>query len=112
MASSPNLDEDDDFDGDYVGNILCNKRPRTPDDDEDFKEQAEEEHTPSAATRIVLILRDSLKKSEEYCKLYQEKSKKAEDELEKWRSSFQNESFIPVGTCLEPGLVVMVVQNL
>ncbi|KAH9305752.1 hypothetical protein KI387_010156, partial [Taxus chinensis] len=86
MASSPNLDDDENFDGDYVGNILRSKRPRTPDDDEDFKEQAKEEHAPGAATRI-------------------EKSKKAEDELEKWRSSFQNESFIPTGTCLEPGLV-------
>ncbi|KAH9295759.1 hypothetical protein KI387_039347, partial [Taxus chinensis] len=37
MASSPNLDDDDDFGGDYAGNIPRNKRPRTPDDDEDFK---------------------------------------------------------------------------
>ncbi|KAH9289741.1 hypothetical protein KI387_033858, partial [Taxus chinensis] len=62
---------DDDFGGDYAGNIPRNKRPRTIDDDEDFKEHVEEEHAPGAATGIVLILRDSLKKSEEDCKLYQ-----------------------------------------
>ncbi|KAH9289455.1 hypothetical protein KI387_033572, partial [Taxus chinensis] len=90
MASSPNLDDDDDFGGDYAGNIPRNKRSRTPDDDEDFKEQAEEEHAPGAATGIVLILRDSLKKN-----------------LKKI-----NESFIPAGTCPEPGLVVIAVQNL
>ncbi|KAH9289740.1 hypothetical protein KI387_033857, partial [Taxus chinensis] len=41
-----------------------------------------------------------------------EKCKQAENELEKWRSSFQNESFIPAGTCPEPGIVVTAVQNL
>ncbi|XP_057864014.2 FKBP12-interacting protein of 37 kDa isoform X2 [Cryptomeria japonica] len=112
MASSPNLDDDDDFGGDYAGNITRNKRPRPLDDDEDFKEHVEEEHAPGAATGIVLILRDSLKKSEEDCKVYQDKCKQAEDELEKWRSVFQNESFIPTGTCPEPGIVVTAVQNL
>eukprot|EP01018_Ginkgo_biloba_P024477 Gb_03695 [translate_table: standard] len=115
MASPPNLDDDDDFGGDYAGNITRSagsKRPRGLDDDEDFKDHGEEENAPGAATGIVLILRDSLKKCEEECKSYQEKCKHAEDELEKWRLAFQNESFIPAGTNPEPGLVVNAMQNL
>jgi len=111
MASSPNLDDDDDFGGDYAGNLTRGKRPRL-DDDEDFKDHVEEDHAPGAATGIVLILRDSLKKSEEECKSYQDKCKHAEDELEKWRSAFHNESFILAGTNPEPGLVLNAIQNL
>eukprot|EP00252_Welwitschia_mirabilis_P026013 TRINITY_DN8332_c0_g1_i1.p1 TRINITY_DN8332_c0_g1~~TRINITY_DN8332_c0_g1_i1.p1 ORF type:complete len:334 (+),score=114.28 TRINITY_DN8332_c0_g1_i1:310-1311(+) len=117
LASSPNLDEYDDFGGDYTGNVpQRSKRSHALDDDEDFKlswkDHVEEDHAPGTETGIVLDLRESLRKREEECKVYQEKWKRAEEELEKWRSAFQNGSFIPSGTAPEPSLVINEFQNL
>ncbi|XP_074284269.1 FKBP12-interacting protein of 37 kDa-like isoform X2 [Silene latifolia] len=71
-----------------------------------------EETASGAATGMILALRESLDKSKDdltQCKMELEAAK---SEIQKWHSSFLNDSFIPAGTNPEPKIVVEYVRTL
>ncbi|KAK9747873.1 hypothetical protein RND81_02G020500 [Saponaria officinalis] len=123
MATHTTLDEDDDFGGDFtenhVGRRSGNKRSfgELDDDEDDIFGSKKvnsklEETAPGVATGMILSLRESLEKSKDdlaQCKMELEAAK---SEIQKWHSSFQNDSFVPAGTNPEPKMVVNYVQTL
>ncbi|KAL5544085.1 hypothetical protein UlMin_007869 [Ulmus minor] len=123
MASHTHLEEDDDFGGDFPGAHSArrsgNKRGfgDLEDDEDDFfgSEKANskmEEPAPGVATGMILSLRESLQNCRDALSSCQTSLESAKSEIQKWRSSFQNESFIPMGTTPEPKLVINYLQTL
>eukprot|EP00262_Sarcandra_glabra_P000368 TRINITY_DN10427_c0_g2_i1.p1 TRINITY_DN10427_c0_g2~~TRINITY_DN10427_c0_g2_i1.p1 ORF type:complete len:344 (-),score=92.49 TRINITY_DN10427_c0_g2_i1:151-1182(-) len=123
MASHVNLDDDDDFGGDFPGSH-GSRRPGNKrafgdldDDEDDFfaskkGNQKVEESVPGVTTGMILSLRESLQNCQDTLAKCQTELEAAKSEIQKWHSAFQNESAIPPGTCPEPGLVVNYLQNL
>ncbi|KAL0341461.1 UNVERIFIED_CONTAM: FKBP12-interacting protein of [Sesamum calycinum] len=123
MASHDHLDDEDDFGGDFSGGNVArrsgNKRSFGDlDDDEDDifgSKKANlkvEETAPGVATGMILSLRESLKNCQDELSRCQTKLEDAKSEIQKWHSSFQNESFIPHGATPEPKFVVNYLQTL
>ncbi|PIN01173.1 Splicing regulator [Handroanthus impetiginosus] len=120
MASRGHLDDEDDFGGDFsggnAGRRSGNKRGfEDLDDDEDDifgTKKKVEETAPGVATGMILSLRESLKNCQDELSKCQTKLEDAKSEIQKWRSSFQNESFVPLGTTPEPIFVVSYLQSL
>ncbi|KAA8542270.1 hypothetical protein F0562_023594 [Nyssa sinensis] len=123
MASHAHLDEDDDFGGDLPGSHSArrsgNKRSfgDLEDDEDDFFGSKKgnlkvEETAPGVATGMILSLRESLQNCKDTLATCQTELEAAKSEIQKWHSSFHNESFIPAGTSPEPKLVVNYLQTL
>ncbi|KAM7479873.1 hypothetical protein LguiA_028086 [Lonicera macranthoides] len=123
MASHPQLDDDDDFGGDFPGSQptrrSANKRSFGDlDDDEDDlfgSKKANvkvEETAPGVATGMILSLRESLQNCQDTLATCQLELEAAKTEIQKWHFAFQNESFIPAATSPEPKLVVSYLQTL
>ncbi|XP_057459796.1 FKBP12-interacting protein of 37 kDa [Actinidia eriantha] len=123
MASHPHLDDDDDFGGDFHGSHATrrsgNKRSfgDLEDDEDDIFGSKKgnvkvEETAPGVATGMILSLRESLQNCKDTLGTCQTELEAAKAEIQNWRSTFQNESFIPAGTSLEPKLVVSYLQSL
>ncbi|KMT10652.1 hypothetical protein BVRB_5g117690 [Beta vulgaris subsp. vulgaris] len=118
--ATPHLDDDDDFGGDFSGNQRAgNKRSfgELDDDEDDIfsskKVQSKlEETAPGVATGMILSLRESLQKCKDELSKYEMELESAKSEIQKWHSSFQNESFISPATTLEPKLVVNYIRTL
>ncbi|PKI37929.1 hypothetical protein CRG98_041704 [Punica granatum] len=71
-----------------------------------------EETAPGAATGMILALRESLQNCKDTLTTCQTELEAAKSEIQKWHSSFQNESFIPSGASPEPKLVINYLQTL
>ncbi|XP_062116183.1 FKBP12-interacting protein of 37 kDa isoform X2 [Humulus lupulus] len=123
MASHNHLDDDDDFGGDFSGPQTTrrsgNKRNfgDLEDDEDDFfgskkANSKVEETAPGVATGMILSLRESLQNCKDTLATYQTELEAAKTEIQKWHSSFQNESFIPMGTTPEPRQVINYLQTL
>ncbi|KAM6570065.1 hypothetical protein CsatB_018050 [Cannabis sativa] len=112
MASHNHLDDDDDFGGDFPGPQTTRRSGSKrnfgdlEDDEDDFfgskkANTAVEETAPGVATGMILALRESLQTCKDTLATYQTELEAAKTEIQKWHSSFQNESFIPMGTTPE-----------
>ncbi|XP_030521230.1 FKBP12-interacting protein of 37 kDa [Rhodamnia argentea] len=123
MASHGHLDEDDDFGGDFSGtrNARRSGNKRTfgdiEDDEDDLfgskkGDKKAEENAPGAATGMILSLRESLQNCKDTLMTCQTELEAAKSEIQKWHSSFQNESFIPFGTSPEPKVIINYLQTL
>lgn len=123
MASRDHLEDEDDFGGDFAGGNAARRSGIKRsfgdlDDDEDDifgskKGNAKVEETaPGVATGMILSLRESLKNCQDDLSRCQTKLEDAKSEIQQWRSSFQNESFIPQGATPEPRFVVSYLQTL
>ncbi|KAH7528426.1 FKBP12-interacting protein of 37 kDa [Ziziphus jujuba] len=123
MASHNHMDDDDDFGGDFPGTHNSrrtgNKRGfgDLEDDEDDFFGSKKgntklEETAPGVATGMILSLRESLQNCKDTLATCQTELEAAKSEIQKWYSSFQNESFIPAGTNPEPKLVINYLQTL
>ncbi|PON72240.1 Pre-mRNA-splicing regulator WTAP [Parasponia andersonii] len=87
------------------------------DDEDDFfgskkANSKVEETAPGVATGMILSLRESLQTCKDTLATYQTELDAAKSEIQKWHSSFQNESFIPMGTTPEPKQVINYLQTL
>ncbi|XP_047941875.1 FKBP12-interacting protein of 37 kDa [Salvia hispanica] len=123
MSSRDHIDDEDDFGGDFAGENAA-RRSGTKrsfgdlDDDEDDifgSKKANlkvEETAPGVATGMILSLRESLKNCQDELSRCQTNLEDAKSEIQQWRSSFQNESFIPQGATPEPRFVVSYLQTL
>ncbi|KAF4369849.1 hypothetical protein G4B88_026899 [Cannabis sativa] len=109
MASHNHLDDDDDFGGDFPGPQTTRRSGSKrnfgdlEDDEDDFfgskkANSTVEETAPGVATGMILALRESLQTCKDTLATYQTELEAAKTEIQKWHSSFQNESFIPMGT--------------
>lgn len=124
MASRSNLDDDDDFGGDYAGNhsgrsISAEKRTFGDLDEEEEDvfgtkkaKKSIEESGPGAATGMILSLRESLQNCKDDYAACQAELEAAREEIQKWHSAFQNGPALPSGASSEPGLVVNYLQSL
>ncbi|XP_071686614.1 FKBP12-interacting protein of 37 kDa-like [Rutidosis leptorrhynchoides] len=123
MASHPNIDDDDDFGGDFAGTnptrVSGTKRGFGDiDDDEDDifgSKKANikvEETAPGVATGMILSLRESLQSCKDTLATCQSELEAAKAENQKWHCAFQKESFIPQGSSVEPSVVIHYLQNL
>ncbi|KAL4559732.1 hypothetical protein LXL04_031877 [Taraxacum kok-saghyz] len=123
MASHSNIDDDDDFGGDFPGanptRVSGTKRGFGDlDDDEDDifgSKKANikvEETAPGVATGMILSLRESLQSCKDTLATCQSELEDAKLEVQKWHSAFQKESFIPPGLSVEPRIVINYLQNL
>ncbi|CAL5327298.1 unnamed protein product [Camellia sinensis] len=134
MASHPHLDDDDDFGGEFPG-THTSRRSGNKRSFEDLEDEEDdifgskkanskvEETAPGVATGMILSLRESLQNCKDTlatCQLVGPTAtslvmmdlEAAKAEIQKWYSSFQNESFIPSGTSLEPKIVISYLQSL
>ncbi|KAI3464125.1 hypothetical protein Pfo_020788 [Paulownia fortunei] len=123
MASHDHLDDEDDFGGDFSGGNAARRSGKKrsfgdlEDDEDDIfgSKKANlkvEETAPGVATGMILSLRESLKNCQDELSRCQTKLEDAKSEIQKWRLSFQNESFIPPGATPEPKLMVSYLQAL
>ncbi|KAH6809445.1 FKBP12 interacting protein 37 [Perilla frutescens var. frutescens] len=123
MASRDHIDDEDDFGGDFAGGNAARRSGVKRgfgdlDDDEDdiFGSKKGnlkvEETAPGVATGMILSLRESLKNCQDELSRCQTKLEDAKSEIQQWRSSFQNDSFIPQGTTPEPRFVVNYLHTL
>ncbi|OMP12115.1 putative FKBP12-interacting protein of 37 kDa [Corchorus capsularis] len=123
MASHTHLEDDDDFGGDFHGSHSTrrsgNKRSfgDLEDDEDDIfgskkSNSKVEETAPGVATGMILSLRESLQTREDALAKCQTELEAAKSEIQKWRSAFQNEHFLPPGTTPEPKLVINYLQTL
>ncbi|XP_057516031.1 FKBP12-interacting protein of 37 kDa [Amaranthus tricolor] len=119
MAS--HLDDDDDFGGDFAENRRSvSKRSfgELDDDEDDIFGSAKkvnaklEETAPGVATGMILSLRESLQNCKDELAKYETELESSKSEIQKWHSSFQNESFISPATTPEPKLVVNYIRTL
>ncbi|GMP33820.1 hypothetical protein CsSME_00006971 [Camellia sinensis var. sinensis] len=123
MASHPHLDDDDDFGGEFPG-THTSRRSGNKRSFEDLEDEEDdifgskkanskvEETAPGVATGMILSLRESLQNCKDTLATCQMDLEAAKAEIQKWYSSFQNESFIPSGTSLEPKIVISYLQSL
>ncbi|KAL7105968.1 hypothetical protein ACP275_07G081200 [Erythranthe tilingii] len=123
MASNDHLDDEDDFGGDFArGNTAGRQGVKRnfgviDDEDDDIfgSKKANlkvEETAPGVTTGTILSLRESLKNCQDELSNCQTKLEDAKFEIQKWRSSFQNESFVPQSATPEPRFVVSYLQTL
>ncbi|KAL9252958.1 FKBP12-interacting protein of 37 kDa-like protein [Drosera capensis] len=124
MATSPSsLDDEDVFVGDFAdtrsNRVSGGKRGfgELDDDDDDIfgNKKANlkvEETAPGETTGMIIKLRESLRKCEEDTQKYEVELLAAKSEVQKWHSSFENESFVPGGAHPEPRTVVNYLQTL
>ncbi|XP_010534228.1 PREDICTED: FKBP12-interacting protein of 37 kDa isoform X1 [Tarenaya hassleriana] len=105
--------QDDDFGGDFAATRVsrASGSKRSFDDLEDDEEDIfdakkgrtkAEEATPGVATAMILTLRGSLETCKNDLTNCQVELEAAKTEIQKWKSAFQNESFVPAGK--SPGL--------
>ncbi|KAG8652579.1 hypothetical protein MANES_06G108200v8 [Manihot esculenta] len=104
MASHNHLDDDDEFGSDFPGshNTMHSGNKRSfgdLEDDEDDIFSSKKGNSKVEETAMILSLRERLK------------LEAAKSEIQKWRSAFENESFIPTGAS-EPELVINYLQTL
>ncbi|KAJ4840179.1 FKBP12-interacting protein of 37 kDa [Turnera subulata] len=117
MASHNHLDDDDDFGGDFSGNHNS-RRSGTKrsfgdlEDDEDDIFSSKKGNTKVEETAMILSLRESLDNCKSTLATCQTELEAAKAEIQKWRSSFEEESFIPAGATPEPKLVINYLQTL
>ncbi|XP_028781775.1 FKBP12-interacting protein of 37 kDa-like isoform X1 [Neltuma alba] len=121
MSSPAHFDDEFDFEGGLSGRHSGNKRSSPDYDDEDYdgdpfsskkiKSKAEEA-APGVTTGMILSLRESLQNCKDTLATCQNDLEAAKAEIQKWRSSFENEPFIPGGTTPEPKLVINYLQTL
>ncbi|CAF2058628.1 hypothetical protein Bca4012_099550 [Brassica carinata] len=71
-----------------------------------------EEAAPGVATAMILSLRESLQNCKDDLASSQNELESATAEILKWKSAFQNESFIPAGKSPEPRFLIDYIQNL
>ncbi|EPS62088.1 hypothetical protein M569_12705, partial [Genlisea aurea] len=123
MASSDQLDDEDVFGAEFSGRNSSrrsgNKRNFGDlDDDEDDifgskKGNTKTEPTaPGVATGMILSLRENLQNCQDELSKCQKQLEDAKSEIQKWHSSFQNESFVPTGTTPEPKGIISYIQSL
>ncbi|KAL7604975.1 hypothetical protein Lser_V15G17276 [Lactuca serriola] len=119
MAPHPQIDDDDDFDGDFPGTDHVRSAGTTRsfgdlDDEEDDifgskKANSKTEETASGvATGMILSLRESLQSCKDNLATCQLELEAAKSEIQKWHSAFQNESYITT----KPKNAVSYLQNL
>ncbi|CAI9280424.1 unnamed protein product [Lactuca saligna] len=119
MAPHPQIDDDDDFDGDFPGTDHARSAGTKRsfgdlDDEEDDifgskKANSKPEETASGvATGMILSLRESLQSCKDNLATCQLELEAAKSEIQKWHSAFQNESYITT----EPKNAVSYLQNL
>ncbi|XP_010534229.1 PREDICTED: FKBP12-interacting protein of 37 kDa isoform X2 [Tarenaya hassleriana] len=115
--------QDDDFGGDFAATRVsrASGSKRSFDDLEDDEEDIfdakkgrtkAEEATPGVATAMILTLRGSLETCKNDLTNCQVELEAAKTEIQKWKSAFQNESFVPAGKSPEPRFVIDYIQNL
>ncbi|KAL5725488.1 FKBP12-interacting protein of 37 kDa [Ranunculus cassubicifolius] len=120
--ASPNLDDEDDFGGDYPGSRTTATGPKRgfgdlDDEEDDFfgskkgKSNAEET-APGVATGMILSLRESLQSHKDILATSESQLEAAKSEIQKWHSALQNEPGIVTGTSPEPALVVGYLKTL
>ncbi|GMP33819.1 hypothetical protein CsSME_00006971 [Camellia sinensis var. sinensis] len=114
---------DDDFGGEFPG-THTSRRSGNKRSFEDLEDEEDdifgskkanskvEETAPGVATGMILSLRESLQNCKDTLATCQMDLEAAKAEIQKWYSSFQNESFIPSGTSLEPKIVISYLQSL
>lgn len=123
MATHANLEDDDDFGGDFSGGPGArrsgNKRSfgDLEDDEDDIFGSKKgnvkvEETAPGVATGMILSLRESLQTCKDELATCQTELDAAKAEIQKWHTSFQNGSFITAGTTPEPKSVLVYLQSL
>ncbi|KAK4794882.1 hypothetical protein SAY86_012876 [Trapa natans] len=122
MASHNRLEDEDDFGGDFSGSSSAQRSGHKrsfedieDDDDDLFGSKGNlkvEETAPGAATGMILALREGLQNCKDTLATCQMDLVAAKSEIKKWRSSFQNESFIPSGASPEPRLIINYMQTL
>ncbi|KAF3571291.1 hypothetical protein F2Q69_00061810 [Brassica cretica] len=71
-----------------------------------------EEDAPGVTTSMILSLRESLKNCKDELASCQNELESAKTEIIKWKSAFQNESFVPAGKSPEPRFLIDYIQNL
>ncbi|KAI4343722.1 hypothetical protein L6164_011037 [Bauhinia variegata] len=121
MASPAHFDDEFDFEGGFAGRHSGDKRSSPAYDDEDYdgdpftskkaKSKAEEA-APGVTTGMILSLRERLRETDDKLATCQNELEAAKSEIQKWRSSFQNEPFILAGTTPEPRMVINYLQSL
>ncbi|KAG8638789.1 hypothetical protein MANES_14G062700v8 [Manihot esculenta] len=117
MASHDHLDDDDDFGGDFPGSHNSrrsgNKRSFGDlEDDEVDIFSSKKGNSKVEETTMILSLRESVENCKNALTSCQTELEAAKSEIQKWRSAFENESFIPAGASLEPKLVINYLQTL
>ncbi|CAA7046187.1 unnamed protein product [Microthlaspi erraticum] len=115
--------QDDDFGGDYSAanatRASGSKRSfgDIEDDEDDIFGSKKgrtkvEEAAPGVATGMILSLRESLQNCKDDLASTQDELEAAKTEIQKWKSAFQNESFVPAGKSPEPRFLIDHIQNL
>ncbi|CAN6930038.1 unnamed protein product [Brassica oleracea var. botrytis] len=117
--------QDDDFGGDFSASNASraasgSKRSfgdlEDDEDDDIFGSKKgrtkAEEAAPGVATAMILSLRESLQNCKDDLASSQNELESAKAEILKWKSAFQNESFIPAGKSPEPRFLIDYIQNL
>ncbi|KAL0724909.1 hypothetical protein Bca4012_039508 [Brassica carinata] len=115
--------QDDDFGGDFSAanatRASGNKRSfgDLEDDEDDIFGSKKgrtkaEEAAPGVATGMILSLRESLQNCKDDLASSQNELESAKAEIDKWKSAFQNESFVPAGKSPEPRFLIDYIQNL
>ncbi|GLU20758.1 hypothetical protein SLE2022_369400 [Rubroshorea leprosula] len=119
MASHSNLDDDDEFGGDFPGSgnsRLSGSKRSFEDEEEDIfgskKVNSKMEEIAGGATTTILSLRESLQECKSKLTTCQMELEAAKSEIQKWHSSFLNLPFIAAGTTPEPKLVIDYIQTL
>ncbi|CAN0901187.1 FKBP12-interacting protein of 37 kDa [Linum grandiflorum] len=117
MASRNNLDDDDDFGGDFSGshNVRRSGNKRSfgdlEDDDDDIF-SSKKGMSKVEETAMILSLRESLDNCKNDLVTCQTDIEVAKLEVQKWLSAFENSSFIPFGKSPEPKIVINYLQTL
>ncbi|GLT83814.1 hypothetical protein SLE2022_020840 [Rubroshorea leprosula] len=124
MASHSNLDDEDDFGGDFPGSRSGTGTGRGSDGKRSFEDDEDdifgskrgnstmEETAPGGATVTILTLRGSLQSCKDELMTCQMELEATKSEIQIWHSSFQNLPFIPPGRTPEPKLVIDFLQTL
>ncbi|XP_074583859.1 FKBP12-interacting protein of 37 kDa-like [Curcuma longa] len=123
MASTLNLDDEDDFGGDVPGSQSSTKHSDGKRKFGDLDEEEEdvfgrkgkpkiEETGPGMTTGMILSLRESLQNCKDNLTSCQQELEAAKSEIQKWHSAFQYRPATPTGMSPEPGLVLTYLQNL
>ncbi|KDP31056.1 hypothetical protein JCGZ_11432 [Jatropha curcas] len=117
MASHNHLEDDDDFGGDFPGSHNTRRSGSKRsfgelEDDEDDIFSSKKGNTKVEETAMILSLRESLDNCKNALSTCQTELEAAKSEIQKWRSAFENESFIPAGASPEPKFVINYLQTL
>ncbi|KAF8093726.1 hypothetical protein N665_0379s0018 [Sinapis alba] len=116
--------QDDDFGGDFSATTNATRASGSKrsfgdleDDEDDIFGSKKgrtktEEAAPGVATGMILSLRESLQNCKDDLASSQNELEAAKAEILKWKSAFQNESFVPAGKSPEPRFLIDYIQNL